>query len=74
MMQIAYDKAADTHDVHELLSREGIKPVIRHRRLWKEEPLRMLPGHDGNSNIVYDEAGTVYCYDRVSEPDRKSVV
>ena len=28
----------------------------------------MLPGHDGNSNIVYDEAGTVYCYDRVSEP------
>ena len=28
----------------------------------------MLPGHDGNSNVVYDEAGTVYCYDRVSEP------
>ena len=28
----------------------------------------MLPGHDGNSNIVYDEAGTVYCYNRVSEP------
>ncbi|MCB9940211.1 MAG: hypothetical protein H6823_18390 [Planctomycetaceae bacterium] len=28
----------------------------------------MLPGHDGNSNIVYDEAGTVYCYDRKSQP------
>jgi len=28
----------------------------------------MLPGHDGNSNVVYDESGTVYCYDRVSEP------
>jgi hypothetical protein len=28
----------------------------------------MLPGHDGNSNIVYDEAGTLYCYDRVSKP------
>ena len=28
----------------------------------------MLPGYDGNSNIVYDEAGTVYCYDRKSQP------
>ena len=28
----------------------------------------MLPGHDGNSNIVYDESGAVHCYDRVSEP------
>lgn len=65
---LAYDKAADTNDVHELLSSEGIKPVIHNRKLWKEEPLRMLPGHDGNSNIVYDEAGTLFCYDRVSEP------
>lgn len=65
---LAYDKAADTNDVHELLSSEGIKPVIQNRKLWKEEPLRMLPGHDGSSNIVYDEAGTLYCYDRVSEP------
>jgi DDE family transposase/transposase-like protein DUF772 len=65
---LAYDKAADTNDVHELLSSEGIKPVIQNRKLWKEEPLRMLPGHDGNSNIVYDESGTVFCYDRVSEP------
>jgi hypothetical protein len=64
---LAYDKAADTNDVHELLSREGIKPVIHNRKLWKEEPLRMLPGHDGNSNIVYDESGTVFCYDRVSQ-------
>jgi hypothetical protein len=65
---LAYDKAADTNDVHELLSGEGIKPVIHNRKLWKEEPLRMLPGHDGNSNIVYDEAGTLFCYDRVSQP------
>ncbi|MGA2621589.1 MAG: hypothetical protein ABSF26_28645 [Thermoguttaceae bacterium] len=28
----------------------------------------MLPGHDGHSNIVYDEAGTVHCYDRTSQP------
>lgn len=65
---LAYDKAADTNDVHELLAEQGIKAVIHNRRLWKEEPLRMLPGHDGNSNVVYDESGTIYCYDRVSEP------
>ena len=67
---LAYDKAADTNDVHRLLSKAEIKPVIQNRSLWKkgEDQERMLPGHDGNSNIVYDEAGTVYCYDRVSEP------
>lgn len=65
---VAYDKAADTNEAHELLSREKIKPLIQNRALWKEEPERMLPGHDGNSNVVYDEAGTVYCYDKVSQP------
>jgi hypothetical protein len=65
---LAYDKAADTNDVHQLLSDAKIKPVIQNRSLWKEEHERMLPNHDGNSNIVYDEAGTVYCYDRKSEP------
>jgi Transposase DDE domain/Transposase domain (DUF772) len=65
---LAYDKAADTNDVHQLLSDVRIKPLIRNRALWKSEPERMLPDHDGNSNIVYDEAGTMYCYDRVSEP------
>ncbi len=65
---LAYDKAADTNEVHEVLSREHIKAVIHNRSLWKDDPERMLPGHDGNSNIVYDEAGTVYCYDRVSSP------
>jgi hypothetical protein len=65
---LAYDKAADTNEVHELLSKNRIKAVIQNRSLWKEEHERMLPGHDGNSNIVYDEAGTIYCYDRVSEP------
>ena len=28
----------------------------------------MLPGHDGSSNVVYKEDGTIYCYDKVSEP------
>lgn len=64
---LAYDKAADTNDVHELLTAEQIRAVIQNRSLWKSEPERMLPGHDGNSNIVYDEAGTVHCYDRVSQ-------
>ena len=65
---LAYDKAADSNEVHELLSKHHIKAVIENRSLWKEEHERMLPGHDGNSNIVYDEAGTVYCYDRTKEP------
>lgn len=68
METLAYDKAADTNEVHELLSKNRIKAVIQNRSLWKEDHERMLPGHDGNSNVVYDEAGTVYCYDRVSEP------
>mgnify|MGYP002623574738 FL=1 len=65
---LAYDKAADTNEVHQLLHEAQIKPLIQIRALWKDEQERMLPGHDGNSNIVYDEAGTVYCYDRKSEP------
>jgi hypothetical protein len=65
---LTYDPAADDHRTHELLAERGIKPVIRVRSLWKGEAERMLPGHDGRSNIVYDEAGTVYCYDVVSEP------
>ena len=65
---LAYDKAADTNDVHALLTRHRIKAVIQNRSLWKDQQEAMLPGHDGNSNIVYDEAGTVHCYDRVSQP------
>jgi hypothetical protein len=65
---LAYDKAADSEDVHKLLCDEAITPLIPMRSLWKEEPERMLPGHDGASNVVYDEAGTLSCYDKVSEP------
>ena len=54
--------------MHELLSGEGITPLIQMRALWQTEPERMLPGHDGSSNVVYDEDGTIYCYDKVSEP------
>lgn len=65
---LAYDKAADSNDVHKLLAKEKIKPLIQNRALWKGQTEQMLPGHDGNSNVVYDEAGTLYCYDRTSDP------
>ena len=65
---LAYDKAADDKKVHLALQKAGIEPVIQNRSMWKEALERMLPGHDGRSNIVYDEAGTVYCYDQTSEP------
>jgi hypothetical protein len=65
---LAYDKAADTDDVHTLLSGEGIKPLIQMRGLWQTEPERLLPGHDGSSNVVYTEDGSIYCYDKVSDP------
>jgi Transposase DDE domain len=65
---LAYDKAADDSKVHETLHEHGIKPVIQIRALWKDEkekPLRVgLP-------LVYDEAGTVFCYDTVSDPPVK---
>ena len=65
---LAYDKAADDEATHGLLYDAGIHPLIQNRALWKTEHERMLPGHDGSSNVVYDEAGTVYCYDKVSDP------
>jgi hypothetical protein len=65
---LAYDKAADDEAVHELLHDAGIQPLIQNRSLWKNDIERMLPGHDGSSNVVYDEAGTLYCYDKVSDP------
>jgi hypothetical protein len=65
---LAYDKAADDNESHRLLHEAKIRPVIQNRHLWKDQAEQMLPGHDGNSNIVYDEAGTIHCYDRTSDP------
>jgi hypothetical protein len=65
---LAYDKAADTNDVHRELAEAKIKPLIQIRSLWKDQTEQLLPGHDGTSNVVYDEAGTLHCYDRTSEP------
>jgi hypothetical protein len=68
---LAYDKAADSQEVHQVLSSKGIRPLIQMRALWETEPERMLPGHSGSSNVVYKENGTIYCYDKVSEPPRQ---
>jgi hypothetical protein len=65
---LAYDKAADTTEVHRMLSKSRIKAVIRNRSMWQEEPERPLPGRHGRRNLVHDEAGTVYCYDTQSKP------
>lgn len=68
MQTLAYDKAADDEKVHEMLHAARIKPLIHNRALWREEPERPLPGGRYPLNLVHDEAGTVYCYDTVSEP------
>ena len=65
---LAYDMAADGEAVHAMLSGKGITPLIRMRGLWQGDPERLLPGHDGTSNVVYTEDGTIYCYDKVSDP------
>ena len=65
---LAYDKAADDEKVHECLHGHGIKPLIHNRALWKEEPERPLPGGRFPLQLVHDEAGTVFCYDTVSDP------
>ena len=64
---LAYDKAADDAGTHAMLAEAGIKPLIETRSLWKDEQERSLE-HAGIGNIVYDEAGTVYCYDMASNP------
>jgi hypothetical protein len=62
---LAYDKAADDGAVHGFLHEEGITPVIQNRNFKLEEPEKVLGGSTP-LNIVYDQAGTVYCYDCVS--------
>jgi len=65
---LAYDKAADDEKTHRYLDKKGIEPAIENRSLWKDKEERMLPGHDGRSNVVYDESGTLYCYDKTRQP------
>jgi hypothetical protein len=65
---LAYDKAADDQKVHELLHEHDIKPVIQNRKLWKDEQEKTLRV---GLPVVYNEAGTVFCYDTVSDPPVK---
>lgn len=63
---LAYDKAADDGAVHDFLYDEDIKALIQNRNFKLEEPEKVLGGRTP-LNIVYDQAGTVFCYDKVSE-------
>ncbi len=63
---LAYDKAADDGAVHEFLHDQEIAPIIQNRTFKVEEPEKVLGGRTP-LNIVYDQAGTIYCYDKVSE-------
>ena len=49
-----------------MLAAKNIKPLIETRSMWKGDPERVLEDA-GIGNIVYDEAGTISCYDMVSE-------
>jgi hypothetical protein len=62
---LAYDKAADDGKVHELLQEEDVRPLIKNRTFKVEEEEKVLGGRTP-LNVVYDQAGTIYCYDRVS--------
>jgi hypothetical protein len=64
---LAYDKAADAGDVHEFLHDQAIKPIIQNRTFKLDEPEKVLGGRTP-LHVVYDQAGTVFCYDQVSEP------
>ena len=62
---LAYDKAADDGAVHELLHEEKIRPLIQNRNFKLAEPETVVGGRTP-LNVVYDQAGTIHCYDRVS--------
>jgi Transposase DDE domain/Transposase domain (DUF772) len=64
---MAYDKAADDGKVHELLHEEDVRPLIQNRTFKVEEEEKVLGGRTP-LNIVYNQAGTVYCYDKTSDP------
>jgi hypothetical protein len=63
---LAYDKAVDDGNTHGILAEKKIKPLIEIRSMWKGDSERLLEGA-GIKNIVYDEAGTISCYDMTTE-------
>jgi hypothetical protein len=70
---LAYDKAADDVAVHEFLNDHDIKPLIQNRTFQVQEPEKVFGGRTP-LNVVFDQAGTVFCYDKVSpEPVRHAM-
>lgn len=72
---LAYDKAADDIKVHDLLHEEGIKPLIHNRCCWPADgEQEKVIGGRVPLHVVHDEAGTVYCYDTLSQvPVRRAM-
>jgi len=64
---LAYDKAADDGAVHKFLHEEGIKPIIQNRVFEVDEAEKVVGGRIP-LNVVYDQAGTIFCYDKASDP------
>lgn len=61
---LAYDQAADDGKVHEVRHERDIKPVIENRACRPKEGEReKVIGGRVPLHVVYDEAGTVFCYD-----------
>jgi hypothetical protein len=61
--ELAADKAYDSaQNKAQLYDEHGIKPLIDHRLLWKEEPGRPRVLLDHRVDVVlYDELGRLYC-------------
>jgi hypothetical protein len=72
---LAYDKAADDIKVHEMLGDHDIKPVIEVRACWpKDGEKEKVIGGRIPLHVVYDEIGTVYCYDTTGDvPIRRAM-
>lgn len=69
---LAYDKAADDIKVHEALHEAGIKPVIQNRACWPQDgDQEKVLGGRIPLHVVHDEAGSLFCYDQVSDPPRR---
>jgi hypothetical protein len=62
--ELAADKAYDAADNKAgLYDDHGIKPVIDHRHMWKEEPGKPRILFEDRADVfLYDEDGRVYCH------------
>ena len=56
---LVYDEAADSDEVHKLLRRRD-HATDPDGSLREDPPERMPPGHDGTSNVVYTEDGSIW--------------